>query len=196
MVQTPSTMVALGTVAPPFRLRDPQGKWVSLDDFRGTPGLLVIFLCNHCPFVKHVRVELARTCRAYQDRGIAVVGINSNDIVAHPEDAPELMAKEAEEVGYTFPYLFDETQEVAKAYRAACTPDFFLFDRERRLAYRGQLDASRPSNGKPVTAADLRAAMDALLAGRPIPEPQVPSIGCNIKWKKGKEPEWFGTAGA
>jgi peroxiredoxin len=183
MALTPSTMLPLGTPAPGFRLPDTEGTIVSLDDFQKTPALLVIFLCNHCPFVKHVRHELATLTREYGAKGVAAIGINANDATAYPDDSPERMAQEKAEVGYPFPYLYDESQEVARAYQAACTPDFFVFDRGRRLVYRGQLDDSRPSNGLPVTGKDLRAALDAVLAGRPVPEPQRPSIGCNIKWK-------------
>ena len=190
MVMTPSTMLPLGTEAPPFRLPDTAGGEVTRDDFRQSRGLLVAFICNHCPFVKHLRHELARFGREYQDRGLAIVAINSNDVANHPDDRPDRMAEEVREVGYTFPYLFDETQEVAKAYRAACTPDFFLFDGDRRLVYRGQFDDSRPGNDVPVTGADLRSAADALLAARPLPAEQKPSIGCNIKWKEGNAPDY------
>jgi peroxiredoxin len=184
-------MLPLGTKAPPFRLPDPQGKWVSLDDFRDAPALLVVFMCNHCPYVKHIRSRFAELAKEYQAKGVAVVGINSNDVVSYPDDAPEKMAEEIKQVGYTFPYLHDESQEVAKAYRAACTPDFYLFDRDRRLVYRGQFDDSRPGNRRPVTGADLCAALDAVLAGRPVASGQRPSLGCNIKWKRGNAPEYF-----
>jgi thiol-disulfide isomerase/thioredoxin len=177
-------MVALGSQAPPFDLPEPAtGRNVSLKDFATAPALLVMFICNHCPFVKHVREELARLGRDYQKKGIAIVAINSNDIANYPDDSPEKMKEEVNAAGYTFPYLFDETQDVAKDYDAACTPDFFLYDRSRRLVYRGQLDDSRPGNGIPVTGGDLRAALDAVLAGDPVDETQMPSIGCNIKWK-------------
>ena len=192
MVKTASTMAPIGMEAPGFALPDTDGGTVSLDDFADAPGLLVVFLCNHCPFVKHLRAELADFARAYQEKGLAVVGINSNDVETHPEDSPEMMAREVEEVGYTFPYLFDEDQSVAKAYAAACTPDFFLFDGERRLVYRGQFDDSRPGNGVPVTGDDLRAATDALLEGRPISGEHRSSVGCNIKWKPGNAPDYFG----
>jgi peroxiredoxin len=192
MALTSSTMLELGTTAPEFRLPDTEGRTIALDDFRGAPALLVIFLCNHCPYVKHVRHELARLSREYQGRGVAVVGISSNDVTTHPDDSPAMMRKEKAEVGYTFPYLYDETQEVARAYQAACTPDFFLFDGDRTLVYRGQLDDSRPGNPIPVTGKDLRAALDAVLAGTPIPQPQRPSMGCNIKWKPGNEPRYAG----
>ncbi len=191
MAMTPSTMLPLGTGAPSYRLADPDGKVISLDDFEDAPGMLVMFICNHCPFVKHIRHELARFGREYQARGLAVVAINSNDAAAYPDDRPEKMREELKEVGYSFPYLYDETQAVAKAYRAACTPDFFLFDRDRRLVYRGQFDDSRPGNDLSVTGSDLRAAADALLEGRPVPATQTPSIGCNIKWKEGNAPEHF-----
>lgn len=183
MAETPSTMVPLGTPAPDFRLPDTEGKTVGRDDFKDAPALLVTFICNHCPFVKHIRAGLAQFARDYQARGLAVVAINSNDVANYPEDSPAKMAKEKQAAGYVFPYLYDETQQVAKAYRAACTPDFFLYDRARRLVYRGQFDSSRPSNGRPVTGADLRAAADAVLAGTPVPAEQTPSVGCNIKWK-------------
>jgi peroxiredoxin len=191
MAATPSTMLALGTRAPDFRLPDTTGKMVALKDFEGAPALLVVFLCNHCPFVKHIRQGLADLARELQARDVAVVGISANDVTTHPEDSPVQMAKEAKEAGYPFPYLYDESQEVAKAYRAACTPDFYLFDHEQRLAYRGQMDGSRPGNDLPVSGADLRAALDALLAGRPVPPEQRPSIGCNIKWRRGNEPDYF-----
>ena len=191
MVKTASTMLALGTQAPDFCLPDTTGRMVSRDDFKDSAGLLVMFMCNHCPYVKHVRTELARLGKDYQAKGIAMVGINSNDVETHPDDSPEMMVSEANEAGYTFAYLYDETQETAKTYRAACTPDFYLFDREHKLVYRGQLDDSRPGNSSPVTGKDLRGALDALLAGNPIPEDQTPSLGCNIKWKAGNEPDYF-----
>jgi peroxiredoxin len=192
MVKTASIMLPLGTEAPSFALSNIDGRIVALADFDQQPALLVVFMCNHCPFVKHVAAELARLARDYQSRGLAMVGINANDTDAYPDDAPDKMVQEAQRQGYSFPYLFDSTQEVAKAYRAACTPDFFLFDRRRRLAYRGQLDDSRPSNDIPVTGRDLRAAIDAVLAGARVPEPQRASIGCNIKWRPGNEPDYFG----
>lgn len=191
MVRTLSTMLPLGTPAPDFALPNIDGSIVSLNDFRNSPALLVMFICNHCPYVKHIADPLARLCAEYQGKGVAIVAVNSNDVVGYPDDAPAKMAAEAAARGYAFPYLFDETQEVAKAYRAACTPDFYVFDRDRRLVYRGQLDDSRPSNGKPVTGADLRAALDAVLAGRQPPADQRPSMGCNIKWKPGNEPDYF-----
>jgi peroxiredoxin len=191
MVKTASTMLPLGADAPEFSLPDVMGGTVSLQDFTGQPALLVIFLCNHCPFVKHVADQLAALAREYQQRGVAVVGINSNDAAAYPDDSPEQMREEVASRGYTFPYLYDESQQVAHAYRAACTPDFFVFDADRKLVYRGQLDASRPGMEEPVTGSDLRAALDSLLAGMPIAADQRPSIGCNIKWKPGNEPEYF-----
>ena len=191
MVMTPSTMLPLGTKAPDFQLPDPDGKLFALNDFKDAPALLVIFMCNHCPYVKHIREGLAAFGRDYQKRGAAVVGINANDSVTYPADSPAMMAEEARTFGYTFPYLYDESQEVAKTYRAACTPDFYLFDGEQKLVYRGQFDASRPGNSVPVTGADLRAAMDAVLAGSPVPADQTPSIGCSIKWKAGNAPEYF-----
>jgi peroxiredoxin len=188
MALTPSTMLELGSEAPDFRLADPHGRVVARDDFRDAPGLLVAFLCNHCPYVQHIQKGFAAFAREYAKRGLAIVAINANDIEAYPDDAPPRMAEEADRAGYVFPYLFDASQEVAKAYRAACTPDFFLFDGARRLVYRGQLDDSRPGNGIPVTGRDLCAAADALLEGRPIPADQKPSIGCDIKWRPGEEP--------
>ncbi len=190
MALTPSTMLPLGTLAPDFSLPNVDGRTVSLGDFAEAPALLVVFMCNHCPYVKHVAAELAVLGREYQAKGAAVVGISSNNPASHPGDSPEQMVHEAEQRGYTFPYLFDETQEVAKAYKAACTPDFYVFDKDRKLAYRGQMDASRPESGKPVTGADLRAALDAVLAGRSASADQKPSIGCNIKWKPGNEPAY------
>jgi peroxiredoxin len=183
-------MLELGTAAPDFRLPDTEGKSVALGDFRGAPALLVMFLCNHCPYVKHVRHELARLAREYQGRGVAVVGINSNDAKSYPDDSPERMRAEKAEVGYTFPYLFDESQAVARAYQAACTPDFFVFDAGRKLVYRGQLDDSRPGNAVPLNGKDLRAALDAVLAGTAVAAAQRPSMGCNIKWKPGNEPAY------
>jgi len=179
-----SNMLPLGTQAPHFALPDTDGRIVSLDDFSGAPALLVMFICNHCPYVKHVRAELARIGHDYGARGVGIVAISSNDPEQYPEDSPEMMKREKEEAGYPFPYLFDGTQEVARAYDAACTPDLYVFDRHRRLVYRGQLDDSRPSNDRPVTGADLRAALDAVLEGRPVPEVQRPSLGCSIKWRR------------
>ena len=188
MALTASTMLSLGTAAPDFCLPDTEGAKVALSDFDGNRVLLVMFICNHCPYVKHVRHELARLGRDYASRGVGMVAINANDAAAYPEDSPEKMRAEKASAGYPFPYLYDETQEVAKAYGAACTPDFFVFDGDRRLAYRGQLDDARPGNGEPVTGHDLRVALDALLAGQPVAETQRPSMGCNIKWKPGNAP--------
>jgi len=193
MVRTHSTMAPLGMEIPAFSLPDVStGETVSPSDFDHAEALLVVFLCNHCPYVKHVRHALAAFAREYAGRGLATVGISSNDPGAHPEDGPEGMRAEASEAGYVFPYVLDDTQEVAKAFSAACTPDFFLFGRDRKLAYRGQFDGSRPGNDVAVTGEDLRGAVDAVLAGRlPAPE-QTPSIGCNIKWRPGNEPDYFG----
>lgn len=190
MVAVNSTMLPLGTAAPDFRLPDVSGKTVGLADFKGKP-LLVMFICNHCPFVKHIRGGLAQLGRDYAPRGAAIVAISSNDLDNYPQDAPDKMKEEAKSAGYNFPYLYDETQAVAKTYRAACTPDFYLFDGDHRLVYRGQFDDSRPSNGLPVTGKDLRAALDAVLGRKPVPGAQKPSIGCNIKWKSGNEPDYF-----
>lgn len=193
MAETPSTMLALGTHAPDFALLEPAtGKTVALTDLMGSSGLLVMFLSNHCPFVKHLAAELAVFAREYEEKGLAVVGICSNDVANYPDDSPAKMAAEVGVRGYTFPYLFDESQEVAKAYQAACTPDFFLFDGEGGLVYRGQFDDSRPSLDVPVTGADLRAACDALLDGKAPSPAQRPSVGCNIKWKAGNAPGYFG----
>lgn len=194
MALTPSTMLPLGTPAPDFALPDVvSGKIVRRSDFEGKAGLVVLFICNHCPYVKLIREGLAAFGRDYLPKNIGIVAINANDVANYPDDSPEKMKLEAETVGYPFPYLFDETQEVAKAYRAACTPDIYLFDADHKLVYRGQFDDARPGNGKPVTGADLRAACDALLAGRSIPEAeQKPSVGCNIKWKPGNAPDYFG----
>ena len=195
MVATPSTMLALGTAAPDFRLPDATtGAPVARDDLADRPALLVMFICNHCPYVRHVADEIARLGREYQARGVAVVAISSNDVRQQPGDGPAGMARFAAERGFSFPYLYDETQSVAQAYRAACTPDFFLFDDDRRLVYRGQLDGARPSNEVSIDGRDLRAAMEAVLSGSPVPEPQLPSLGCNIKWRLGNEPDYFPTA--
>lgn len=186
-------MLALGTQAPDFSLVDTvSGRTVSLDDFSEKKGLLVMFICNHCPYVKHVRHELARIGKDYQDSPIGIVAINANDADAYPDDAPEAMKAEAEQVGYVFPYLHDETQEVAASYTAMCTPDFFLFDEDRKLVYRGRLDGSRPNTDTPVTGEELRAAMDAVAEGRAVSEEQLPSMGCSIKWRPGNEPAYFG----
>jgi peroxiredoxin len=191
MVLTPSTMMNLGTTAPGFLLPDTDDHTVSLDDFKGNKALLVMFICNHCPYVVHIADELARIGGDYQPKGVAVVAISANDVKTHPADSPEKMKAEKAARGYTFPYLYDETQAVAKAYTAACTPDFFLFDADQTLVYRGQLDVSRPGTDDPVTGADLRRAMDAVLAGQAVPDDQKPSMGCNIKWIAGNEPGYF-----
>jgi peroxiredoxin len=191
MARTPSTMLELGTQAPHFELPDTDGTTVSLADYDEATALLVMFICNHCPFVKHVRDELAAIGAEYTRRGAGVVAISSNDADAYPADAPQRMREEKRDAGYVFPYLYDESQDVARQYRAACTPDFFVFDGARRLVYRGQLDDSRPGNDVPVTGGDLRAALDAVLEGRPISIDQKPSLGCNIKWKPGNQPDWW-----
>jgi len=191
MAVTPSTMLALGTPAPDFRLPDVvSGKAISLAAFAGQPALLVMFICRHCPYVQHVKEELARLGRDYAAKDVGIVAISANDAVNYPDDAPDQLKAMAKQLGFVFPFCYDESQEVAKAYTAACTPDFFLFDRTRTLAYRGQLDESRPGNGKPLTGRDLRAALDAVLAGKPVSREQRPSIGCNIKWKRGNEPAY------
>jgi len=190
MAERTSQMLELGTVAPEFSLPDPHGGLHSLGS--GAAAYLVMFICNHCPYVKHVREELARLGNDYLSRNIAIVAINSNDSKSHPSDSPEKMKEEAATWGYEFPYVVDSDQSMAKAYRAACTPDFFLFDADKKLVYRGQLDASRPGNNIPVTGKDLRAALDAVLSGNPVSADQVPSIGCSIKWTPGKEPDYFG----
>ena len=191
MVRTPSTMLPLGTEAEDFSLINTDGRTLSFADVAGERGTVLMFICNHCPFVKHVANELAAIGYEYMPKGVGMVAINSNDVVSHPADSPEQMIHESEQRGYSFPYLFDETQEVAKAYGAACTPDFYLFDWNHKLVYRGQLDGSRPDSGVPVTGEDLRKAIDALLESRPLPQPQHPSIGCNIKWRPGNEPQYF-----
>lgn len=190
MTMTASTMLPLGTPAPGFALPDTAGQTVSLQDFKEARALLVVFMCNHCPFVKHIIDGLVDLAREYQDKGVAVVGINSNDVDTYPEDHPDMMRKLTQEKGFTFPYLYDATQAVAKAYHAACTPDFFLFDADRGLVYRGQMDDSRPGNDEPITGADLRVALDAVLEARPVSRRQKPSMGCNIKWKSGHEPDY------
>ncbi len=195
MVKTASTMLPLGTQAPDFSLPNVDGKIVSLSDFTNAPALVVIFMCNHCPFVKHLAADLATFAAEYQAKGAAIAAISSNDVSSHPEDSPEQMVHEVEQRGYSFPYLYDETQEVAIDYRAACTPDFFVFDKQQKLAYRGQFDSSRPNSEIPVTGEDLRRAVDAILSGEPAPDDQTPSIGCNIKWKEGSEPDYFNPAG-
>ncbi len=191
MALTASTMLALGTTAPEFRLPDVvSGRMVALTTFAGKKALLVMFICRHCPYVVHVKEELARIGKDYIGRDVGIVAISANDVKRYPEDAPDQLKAMAKELGFTFPFCYAESQAVAKAYTAACTPDFFLFDQDRRLVYRGQLDDSRPDNGKPITGRDLRAALDAVLAGRSVSKTQKPSLGCNIKWRKGNEPPY------
>ena len=193
MVRTPSTMLALGTSAPAFSLPDViSGETVSLDSFASKKALLVMFICRHCPYVKHVEQGLAQIGRDYAERDVGIVAISSNDVETYPEDAPDSLKEQAQSQGFSFAYLFDEDQEIAKAYTAACTPDFFLFDGARSLVYRGQMDGSRPKNEIPVTGGDIRAALDAVLADAPVGGDQIPSLGCNIKWIEGSEPEYFG----
>jgi peroxiredoxin len=191
MALTPSTMLPLGTAAPDFSLTDTvSGKKMSLATFK-EKALLVMFICNHCPYVKHLKAALAQLGRDYAEKDVAIVGISANDPGSHPEDAPEKLAADAKASGYNFPLLFDDTQKVAQAYKAACTPDFFVFDAGRKLVYRGQFDDSRPGNGKPVTGSDVRSAIDAAAAGKPVPAKQTASIGCNIKWRAGNEPAYY-----
>jgi peroxiredoxin len=190
MALTYSTTLPLGTSAPDFSLPDADGKTVRLADFKNAPALLAMFLCNHCPYVQHVRYPIAELAREYQKKGVAVVAINSNDVQKYPADSPAMMKEEIKTVGYSFPYLYDESQEVAKAYRAACTPEFYLFGRNRKLFYHGRLDGSSPGNQVPTTGEELRAALDAVLAGKPAPATQKPSMGCNIKWRPGNEPDY------
>lgn len=201
MALTPSTMLALGSPAPGFSLPDTDGNTVSIDDFKDAKALLVMFICNHCPYVIHVADELAKLGRDYQPKGVAIVAISANDIDNYPADSPAKMKEEKALRGYMFPYLYDESQLVAKAYTAACTPDFFLFDADKKLVYRGQLDDSRPhrissgnydSSQNPCSGADLRRALDAVLAGQTVADDQKPSLGCNIKWKPGNAPDYFG----
>ncbi len=191
MVAVNSTMLPLGTSCPDFVLPDTEGITVSRDDAKGAPALVVAFISNHCPFVKHIRHKLAEVTTAYMDKGVKVVGIGANDVKNYPDDSPAKMKEEVKNIGYRFPYLYDESQEVAKAFKAACTPDFYVFDENLKLVYRGQFDDSRPGKDVPVTGADLTAAVEAVLAGQPVPEEQIPSIGCNIKWKPGNEPDYF-----
>ena len=193
MALTPSTMLPLGTKAPDFTLSDPYEREVSLrGETAQAKACLIAFWCNHCPYVKHLKKDFARFADECRARGVAVLAINSNDLARYAEDSPQKMIEDIERYSYSFPYLVDPWQDVAKAYRAACTPDFFLFDSDLKLVYRGQYDESRPGNGKPVTGSDMRAAVDAVLAGRPVSERQVPSVGCNIKWAPGNEPDYFG----
>lgn len=191
MALTPSTMLPLGTKAPDFQLPDVvSGKTISLNSFAGKKGLLVMFICRHCPFVKHVQGELAQIGKDYANTDVGIVAISTNDAANYPDDAPDKLKEMAQQLGFTFPFCYDESQEIAKAYTAACTPDFFLFDSEGQLVYRGQLDDSRPSNNQPVTGKDLRAALDAVLASQTVNYDQKPSIGCNIKWKPGNAPAY------
>ena len=195
MSRTLSTMLELGTPAPDFTLPntnpDHGGDTVSLSDFKGADALLVIFMCNHCPYVVHIRDALRDLVKEYQARGVAAVAVSANDVTTHPDDSPDKMTQEARTHGFTFPYLYDESQAVAQAYQAACTPDFFVFDGDGKLYYRGRFDKATPGNQEPVDGADLRAALDAVLAGQPAPGEQLPSMGCNIKWKSGGEPAYF-----
>jgi len=191
MALTNSTMLPLGTTAPAFSLPDTNSKIVSLAELKDAPALLVMFICNHCPYVQHVAYTIAKVAREYQKKGVAVVAINSNDAQSHPADSPAMMRQEIKRVGYTFPYLYDESQSVAKAYRAACTPEFYVFDKQRKLAYRGRLDGSSPGNPVPPSGNELTAALDAVIAGKSPSPDQKPSMGCNIKWKQGNEPDYF-----
>ena len=183
-------MLPLGTQAPDFDLPDPDGRRYRLEDFDQCEALVVAFICNHCPYVKHIRSGLSDFARDYVDRNVAILAINANDFVTHPADSPDAMRREVQEYNYCFPYVYDQTQETAKAFRAMCTPEFYVFDREKRLAYRGQFDGARPGNDIPVTGADVRNALDALLDGREVDAHQRPSIGCNIKWKPGEDPDY------
>jgi peroxiredoxin len=191
MAVTPSTMLPLGTQAPFFSLQDGKGETFSLDAFRKSRALLLMFICNHCPFVKHIQSGLVSLAKDYQTQGVAILAINANDAEKYPDDSPQKMVEESEKLGYPFPYLIDETQAIAKAYHAACTPDFFLFDPHQKLVYRGQMDGARPGNTIPVTGIDLRQAMDALLSEKPLSQDQKPSMGCNIKWKPANAPHYF-----
>ncbi|MEP1305660.1 MAG: thioredoxin family protein [Balneola sp.] len=191
MSATLSTMLEIGTKAPDFKLPNTEGSMVSLNDMKFENGLLVMFICNHCPFVKHLNEALVEFANEYKEKGIECVAISSNDVENYPQDSPELMKKLSDQHQFPYPYLYDESQEVAKAYKAACTPDFFLFNAESKLFYRGQFDDSRPGNGKPITGKDMRDATDMMLNKEATYEPQKPSMGCNIKWKKGNEPSYF-----
>ena len=192
MALTPSTMLELGTTAPDFSLPSADGKMYNLSEQKLDKGLLVLFICNHCPYVIHIREKLVAKIKDYQNKGIEVVAINSNDFVEYPDDSPEKMAQDAAEFSFSFSYLIDENQQVAHAYRAACTPDLYLFDSEKKLVYRGQFDGARPGNSEPVTGENLTSAIDEMLKGVPVSADQRPSMGCNIKWKKGNEPDYFG----
>lgn len=195
MSLTPSTMLELGTIAPSFSLADPDGKVYTLDDTVIDKGLIVLFMCNHCPYVIHIREKLVERLHSFQNQGIEVVAINSNDYSNYPDDSPQRMAENIQKFKYTFPYLVDENQDVAKAYRAACTPDLFLFDGEKKLVYRGQFDGARPGNTEPVTGRDLTDAVTSVLEGKELDTDQRPSMGCNIKWKAGNEPDYFAPKG-
>lgn len=188
MVETRSTMAPIGMIAPDFSLQDTEGKIVSLADFTDAPALLVMFLCNHCPFVKHLQLDLTNLVSEYQEMGLGAVAINSNDFINYPDDNPKRMGEEVKRASYTFPYLVDEDQSIAKEYRASCTPDFFLFDEKKELCYRGQFDDSRPGNQIAISGADLRRAIEYVLEGKELSGTQKPSVGCNIKWKRGNEP--------
>ena len=191
MALTYSQMLPLGTPAPDFSLPDANSKVVSLADFKDSPALVVMFLCNHCPYVQHIRPTVSKLVREYQAKGVAFVGVNSNDAEKYPADSPAMMLEEIKAADYSFPYLYDNEQNLAKTFRAACTPDFYVFDRSRKLCYRGRFDGSSPKNDIPTTGEDLRAALDAVLAGKPVPGEQKPSMGCNIKWRPGNEPDYF-----
>jgi thiol-disulfide isomerase/thioredoxin len=191
MARTPSVMIPLGTLLPSFRLKDTTGALRGPDDFPDAKAFLILFICNHCPYVLHIRSGLVSFAKEYIPKGIGILAVNSNDPERYPADSYEAMKREVRKAGYPFPYLYDETQEVARQFQAACTPDIYLFDGARRLVYRGQFDGSRPGNDVPVTGEDLRAACDAVLEGREVSPQQRPSIGCNIKWKPGNEPPWF-----
>jgi peroxiredoxin len=192
MSLTPSTMLELGTVAPDFSLATPDGTRYNLKEQHLDKGLLVIFMCNHCPYVLHIRTRLVERIKEFQDKGIEVVAINANDYASYPDDSPARMSEDMQKLGYTFPYLVDEDQSVAKAYRAACTPDLYLFNAEKKLVYRGQFDSARPGNNEPITGNDLADAVEKMLKGKAIDEDQRPSMGCNIKWKAGNAPDYFG----
>jgi peroxiredoxin len=195
MARTASTMLPLGTKAPDFQLPDVvSGKTISLETFAGRQALLVMFICRHCPFVKHMQAELARIGKDYGNSGIGIVAISTNDAAKYPDDAPDKLKEMAQQLGFTFPFCYDESQETAKAYTAACTPDFFLFDTNQKLVYRGQLDDSRPGNEQPITGKDLRAALEAVITSQTVNPDQKPSIGCNIKWKPGNEPAYYGAS--
>lgn len=193
MSLTPSTMQELGSIAPDFTLNAPDGKEFRLSGVEIKNGLLVCFICNHCPYVIHIREKLVEMIKKYQEKGVVVVAINSNDYSVYPDDSPKRMSRDIEQFNYTFPYLVDQSQEVAKAYKAACTPDFFLYNPNRELVYRGQFDSARPGNSEPITGDDLTTAVELVIVGGVVPGTQRPSMGCNIKWKSGNEPGYFGS---